>query len=63
LYNAKIWTVRGSNPGGRDIFRTPPDRPWGPHSFLYIEYRFFPGVKRTGCGFNHQPPGSAEVKE
>jgi len=24
------WTVRGSNPGGGEIFRTCPDRPWGP---------------------------------
>jgi len=29
------WTVRGSNSGGGDIFRTRQDRPWGPHSFLY----------------------------
>jgi len=24
------WTVRGSNLGGSEIFRTRPDRPWGP---------------------------------
>ena len=24
------WTVRGSNPGSGEIFRTRPDRPWGP---------------------------------
>jgi hypothetical protein len=24
------WTVRGSNPGEGEIFRTHPDRPWGP---------------------------------
>jgi hypothetical protein len=29
------WTVLGSNPGGGEIFRTCPDRPWGPHSFQY----------------------------
>ena len=29
------WAVRGSNPGGGDIFRTCPDRPWGPPSLLY----------------------------
>ena len=28
------WTVRGSNPGGGEIFRTRPDRPWGPPSLL-----------------------------
>ena len=35
----------GSNPGGGDIFRTCPDRPWGPPSLLYSGYRVFPGVK------------------
>ena len=29
------WTVRGSNRGGGEIFRTRPDRPWGLPSFLY----------------------------
>ena len=24
------WTVRGSNQGGGEIFRTRPDQPWGP---------------------------------
>jgi hypothetical protein len=28
------WTVRGSNPGGVEIFLTHPDRPWGPPSLL-----------------------------
>jgi len=32
-------TVRGSNPGGGEIFRTCPDRPWGPSSLLYNGYR------------------------
>jgi hypothetical protein len=39
------WTVRGSNPGGCKIFRTCPNRPWGPPSFLYTGYRVFPGGK------------------
>ena len=39
------WTFRGSNPGGGEIFRTCPDRPWGPPSPLYNGYRVFPGVK------------------
>ena len=34
----------GSNPGGGEIFRTCPDRPWGPPSLLYNEYQVFPGV-------------------
>ena len=28
------WTVRGSNPGGREIFRTRPDWSWGTPSLL-----------------------------
>jgi hypothetical protein len=39
------WTVWGSNPGGGEIFRTCPDRPWGPASLLYNGYGVFPGVK------------------
>jgi hypothetical protein len=39
------WTVRGSNPGGGEIFRTCPDRPWGPPNLLYNGYRVFPGGK------------------
>jgi hypothetical protein len=39
------WTVRGSNPGGGKIFRTLPDRSWGPPSLLYNGYRVFPGGK------------------
>jgi hypothetical protein len=39
------WTVRGSNPGGGEIFRTRPDWPWGPPSLLYNGYRAFPGGK------------------
>ena len=41
------WTVRGSNPGGGEIFRTCPDRPWFPPSLLYNGYWVFPGVR---CG-------------
>ena len=36
------WAVRGSNPGVGEIFRTRPDRPWGPHSLLYNGYWVFP---------------------
>ena len=39
------WTIRGSNPGGSEIFRTRPDRPWGPLSLLYNGYRVIPGGK------------------
>ena len=30
---------------GGQIFRTCPDRPWGPPSLLYNGYQFFPGGK------------------
>jgi hypothetical protein len=57
-------TVRGSNPGGGEIFRSRPDRPWGPPSLLYNGYRVsFPGVKRPGRGVDHPPSSSARVKE
>ena len=35
----------GIDPGGGEIFRTRPDRPWGPPSLLYNGYRVFHGVK------------------
>jgi len=41
------WTVQGSNPGGGEIFRICPDRPWGPPSLLYNGYRVFPGGWRA----------------
>ena len=54
------WTVRGSDPGGGEIFRTYPDRPWGPPSLLYNGYRFFPGGKeRPGRDADPSPPSSA----
>jgi hypothetical protein len=56
------WTVRGSNPGGGEIFRTCPDRPWGPPSLLYNGYRvFLGGRKRPGSDADPSPPSSAEV--
>jgi hypothetical protein len=40
--------VRGWNPGGGEIFRTRPDRPWGLPSLLYNGYRVIPGSKAAG---------------
>ena len=35
--------------GGGEIFRTCPDRPWGPSSLPYNRYRVFPeGIKGPG---------------
>jgi hypothetical protein len=42
------WTVRGSNAGGSEIVRTPPDRPWGPPTLLQKGYPSIPGGKATG---------------
>jgi hypothetical protein len=38
-----------SNSGGRDIFRTRPDQPWGLPSLLHKYRATLPGVKRPGC--------------
>jgi hypothetical protein len=45
-----------------EIFRTSPDRPWGPPSLLYNGYRVFPGGKvLPGRDADLSPPSSAEV--
>ena len=45
-----------------EIFRTSLDRPWGPPSLLYNEYRVFPGGKvLPGRDADPSPPSSAEV--
>ena len=47
---------------GGEIFRTCPDRPWGPPSLLYNGYRVFPGgKKRPGRDADLSPPSSAVV--
>ena len=51
---ATCWTVRGSNSGGGEIFRTCPERPWGLPSLLYNEYRVLSGVK-SGRGVTLSP--------
>ena len=50
----------GSNPGVGEIFRTCPDRPWGPPSLLYNGHRVFPGGKgRPGRDADPSSPSSA----
>ena len=46
---ASGWTVQGSNPDVDEIFRTRPDRPWGPPSLLYNGYQVFPRGKAVGA--------------
>jgi hypothetical protein len=57
------WTVRGLNPGGGEIFRTFPDRIWGPPCFLYNGYRDIPGGKASKALRLPLTPSSADVKE
>ena len=46
-----------------EIFRTSPDRAWGPPSLLYNGYRVFPGGKMLPeCDADPSPPSSVEVK-
>jgi len=55
--------VRGSNPGGGEIF-APLETGPGAHPASYIMGTgSFLGVKRPGLGVDHPPPSSAEVKE
>jgi len=61
---ARGWAVRGSNYGGGEIFRTCPDRPWGPPSLLYNWYRVFPGGKvRPWSGVDHPPYLASRLKK
>jgi len=46
-----------------EIFHTRLDRPWGPPSLLYNEYRVFPGDKAAGAWILSPTPSSAKVKE
>jgi len=49
-------------PGGGEIFRTYPDRPWGPTSLLWSMYLAFPGSKeRPWRDADPSPPSSAVV--
>jgi hypothetical protein len=49
--NNKVHDTREKKSGG-EIFRTRPNRPWGPPSLLYEGYRVFSGVKAA----DHPPP-------
>jgi hypothetical protein len=46
-----------------EIFRTRPDRPWGPPSLLHNGYRVFPGGNAAGAWCLPPTPFSAEVKK
>jgi hypothetical protein len=57
---ATCLTVRGSNPGGVEIFRTCPKQA-NPASCT-MDTGSFPGVKRSGRGADHPTLSSAEVE-
>ena len=49
---------------GGEIFRTCPDRPWGPPSLLYNGYRVFPeGKVRPGRDAEPSPHSGTVVKK
>jgi hypothetical protein len=48
---------------GGEIFRTHPDRSWGPHSLLYDGYQVFPRVKRLGRGVDRPPHLAPRLKK
>ena len=56
--------IRGSNPGGGEIFRISPHRLWGTSSLLYNGYRVFLGGKeRPGRDADPSPLSSTVVKK
>ena len=58
------WTVRGSNPGGGEIFPTSPDWPWDPCSLLCtMGTGFFAGVNRPKRVVNHTPHVTPRLKK
>jgi len=61
-YSLRAGRSRDRIPVGGEIFRTSPDRPWGPASFLYNGYRVFPGGKAAGAWRWPPTPSSAVVE-
>ena len=50
-------------PVGGEIFRTRPDRSWGPHSIIYNGYRVFPEGKAAGAWRWTPTPSSTALNE
>ena len=57
----KICTLLSSTRWGGEIFRTHPDRPWGPP--ILLNNGSFPGVKRPGRDFDHPPHVAPKLKK
>jgi hypothetical protein len=49
------WEVRGSNPGGGEIFHTRPGGPGAHPAYYNMGTGSFPGVKGQGHGVDHPP--------
>jgi hypothetical protein len=56
------WTVRGSNPGGGEIFPHVQTCPGTHPASCTMGTASFPGVKRPELCADHPPPSSAEVE-
>jgi hypothetical protein len=54
--------VPGMNPGEDEIPHRP-DRPWGPPSVLYKEYRVSPAVRRQSRGVDHTHRQPSRLKK
>jgi hypothetical protein len=48
---------------GREIFRTRPDRPWGPPSLLHSGYRSYQGERGWGVAFTTYPNLAPRLKK
>ena len=57
------WMVQGSDSNGHEVFHTCPDQPWGQLVSYTMVSGAFLAVKQPGCGADHPPPSSAEVRE
>ena len=56
------WMVRGSNPGGGEIFCTHQTGPGAQSASYTMGTGSFTGVKQKGHGIDHPPPSSTEVE-
>jgi hypothetical protein len=56
-------TVRGSNPGGGEIFRSLQTGSAAHPASYTVGTGSFPGVEWSGRGVDQPPPSSAKVKE
>jgi hypothetical protein len=56
------WTVRGSNPGGVEIFHDVQTGPEAHPASCTMGTGSFPGAKRPECGANHTHPSSARLQ-